>query len=29
MGRDRITLAIMVLIPVAQLMIFGFAINTE
>ncbi|WP_034265749.1 ABC transporter permease [Aminiphilus circumscriptus] len=29
MGRDRITLAIMVLIPVVQLMIFGFAINTE
>jgi ABC-2 type transport system permease protein len=29
MGRDRITLAIMVLIPVVQLMIFGFAIKTE
>ncbi len=29
MGRDRLTLAIMGLLPVIQLLIFGFAINTE
>ncbi len=29
MKRDRITLAIMVMIPVGQLLIFGFAINTD
>ncbi|MEA3507663.1 MAG: ABC transporter permease [Synergistota bacterium] len=29
MGRDRLTLAMMVMIPVAQLIIFGFAINTD
>ncbi|HOO62307.1 MAG TPA: ABC transporter permease [Synergistaceae bacterium] len=27
--RDRITLAIMVMIPVGQLLVFGFAINTD
>ena len=29
MGRDRLTLAIMGLLPVIQILIFGFAINTE
>ncbi len=29
MGRDRLTLAMMVMIPVVQLIIFGFAINTD
>ena len=29
MRRDRLTFAIMIGIPIIQLMIFGFAINTE
>ncbi len=29
MGRDRLTLTMMVMIPVVQLIIFGFAINTD
>lgn len=29
MGRDRLTLAMMVMIPIVQLVIFGFAINTD
>jgi len=29
MGRDKLTLTMMVMIPVVQLIIFGFAINTD
>ncbi len=29
MGRDRVTLGMMVLLPVVQLLVFGFAINTD
>ncbi|MBP2626261.1 MAG: ybhS [Firmicutes bacterium] len=29
MGRDRVTFAMMVMLPVIQLLVFGFAINTE
>ena len=29
MRRDRITLALMMMLPVVQLIIFGFAINTD
>nr|WP_092069495.1 ABC transporter permease [Dendrosporobacter quercicolus]NSL47493.1 DenN [Dendrosporobacter quercicolus DSM 1736]SDL91772.1 ABC-2 type transport system permease protein [Dendrosporobacter quercicolus] len=29
MRRDRLTLAMMLLVPVAQLMLFGYAINTD
>jgi ABC-2 type transport system permease protein len=29
LGRDRLTLAMMVLMPVLQLLVFGFAINTD
>lgn len=29
MGRDRVTFAMMVMLPVVQLLVFGFAINTD
>jgi len=29
MGRDRVTFAMMVMLPVLQLLLFGFAINTD
>ena len=29
MKRDNITLAMMVMMPIAQLLVFGFAINTD
>lgn len=29
MGRDRVTFAMMVMLPIVQLLVFGFAINTD
>ena len=29
MRRDRLTLAMMVMLPIVQLLVFGFAINTD
>ena len=29
MRRDRLTLAMMLMLPLVQLMVFGFAINTD